>query len=193
MTQLMDIIRKVTGYKDFFVIVFGITNIILVVFNYIWIKKLEGYKTELQKNLKENEVKFSKIYTEKANIIKELYSKSWDLEKKLEKFLVKDNKLNNINTTVIDKKFINQTKDIAVDFSYFFNKNRIFLTEELDAILCEINVHIEIFISNINKGLVKFSKESTDVDESLVAEFIDLLPKIREELKTEFKKFLEID
>lgn len=147
--------------------------------------EIEKSKKELEQNNKKDEIIFVKLYEERATILKELYSKTWDVQEALSVFIEGNNKDIEINNN-----FINQTKKIISEFKSYYQRNRIFLTEELDAKLDVLYEYLKMFIDEIDSGRRIFTESEKNTNESLVADFISIFPKLRDELLEEFVKIL---
>lgn len=149
-----------------------------------WINKdIERYKIELNRLSLEHQIKFSKLHNDRAEVIKNLYSKLDDLKLKLEIVLDKN------SYSVFDNQ---DELYIILDFLDYYAKNKIYFNRDICFNFEEIEA-----IMGILQGLGFMTESTTTLDEKAV-ELINMLikeeiPKLKATLEDEFRKLLGVE
>lgn len=95
------------------------------IFNNYLNKKLELYKTDLDKAYYEHQIKFSKLHEKRAEILHELYKKLTDAEISI-KYLMSPIRFGKID----EEKLETETKEKLRSFINYFSYNEIFFSND---------------------------------------------------------------
>jgi hypothetical protein len=158
-------------------------------------KTLESYKNTLLQISHENQIKFSKLHQERAEVIKQLYSKLVRMEKSMTSFM---NPFQWTGEPPEEEKRKIASTD-AQDFMNFFEENEVLLNPETCKIINSIS---DAFYKAwrehnryLRKSNMKLQLTEEDIDKSLTA-FEETLkkevPSLKEKLKDDFRQNLGV-
>jgi hypothetical protein len=123
------------------------------------LRETEEFKTDLSKLLIQHQIKFSKLYEERALVIKSIFTSTYDLQQKLQQL-----------TTVgqgpewaTDTTRVNEAKKEYNELREFFEKNRIFFEESIcQKIDSTIQLSQEIIV-----GMIHAKNRQKSLDDQL--------------------------
>lgn len=158
-------------------------------------KDVEEYKSNLQRIYNEHSIRFSKLHSERAEVIKILYYQLVEMEnniKSLSYFLQREERELSELDVLIDPltTSINKYNDYA-------QKNRIFFNDEICLATKEIEAIVQILLSFTQEILFK-NQHDYDSEDKQCLEIIKVLsneeiPKFKDQLEKEFKTILGVD
>ncbi len=167
-----------------------------------WLSKdLEKYKNTLNEEFKRNEIKFSKLHNDRAEILRELYSKLVDLIINAKDLIDVCNECIQIYSIEQKKERINAYYILYKDFINFTDKNRIFFNKNICSLINKIKKSLLVRFSenvDIDLGFELKEEYQTNLQYQYWAEtlndIIDLdLSKLKNVLEDEFRVLLGIE
>lgn len=147
--------------------------------------ELEEFKIEKQKISDEHKLKFTKLHEERADVIKELYSKLLDVEDYI-----------SLNIKAIEKKENNKELELKLynsvsQYMEYSNKNRIFFDKDIVHSLKELDAIITIILNLLlDENGKNLSDEMIDVMKRMSKEAI---PEFKEKLEVRFREILGVN
>ncbi|RKR08194.1 hypothetical protein C8C83_5429 [Flavobacterium sp. 90] len=148
-------------------------------------KNLESHKSLLSQASQENQIRFSKLHSDRAEIVKNLYSKLVTMEKSMNSFMAPFQAAGDI--PLEEKRRI--AANDGNDFSDYFDSNEIFFNENTCSIINSINENFEKAFNEftaISPGQPNAQNEILRMHKSMNA-YYDILNKKVVELKSKLK------
>jgi hypothetical protein len=157
--------------------------------------KIEEYKLEKEKIAEESKIRFSKLHSERAEIIKELYKK---LVRMHDFLIVYFDEYNTNNTD--SNKFLTMESlmdEATTDFLNFSNDNRIYFDTKLASTIKQIE-DIVVLKLDIRKYKVSVTENNktklSDSESRFINQLIhEEIPCLKELLEQEFRKILGVN
>jgi phosphomevalonate kinase len=163
--------------------------------------EIENFKSQLQSIVKQNEITFSTLHRERANVLKDLYIKLYELESEMpnliEKITYSDQK---------NKSEFHESIKLLKDFDSYYNKNNLFLTGEVDNLVQDYVNSIRRTIKKANEGAnsqehakraglgnvtnFELYEIGTKLNRESIEEMAKKIPELKGEIKMEFQKIL---
>jgi hypothetical protein len=191
--EIIGLIKIIFEYfcKSGFNLLFVIINILITI---LYIFRLEKYKTKLTQLTQEHQIKFSHYYNERSQIIKNLFSKIYDLEISLKE-------LQFYNTEDDNEKYRIKLEVPTTTLNILkneFNHNRIFFSKEicldLDVLIENIRHTLGLCSTTPNLNIVSDFQSIKDLKiktYSDIQQNIDnIIPKIKKNIEIEFRTLL---
>ncbi|MBI2415639.1 MAG: hypothetical protein HYV33_03195 [Candidatus Kerfeldbacteria bacterium] len=157
-----------------------------------WLNKdFEKYKLEVLKLAEEHKIKFDRLHSERAEVIKNLYGK---LSKSITSMQSLISPVQFDGQKIEDK--MNKAVEEANDFIEYYDQNKIFFQKELCVLLDTITL-------SLKESFKLFKRKDHEPDKSSneVLDFWDQawnkissdVPKAKEKLENEFRKLLGVE
>lgn len=155
--------------------------------------KLEEFKFEKQKIAEENRIKYVKLHEDRAEVIKNLYSKLVDMEDFLSSYVnhIKQNKTSEDYFQYIRKELFQS----VTDFMIYANRNKIFFDKTINHYIKEIEAITNIIVTSYEEERDDGSDlKNTETWHELTSMMINGdMKEFREELEAQFQNLLGIE
>jgi hypothetical protein len=157
-------------------------------------KEAENLKHSLEKTAVEHQVRFANLHSRRAEVIAEIYTKMVDAEQKGQRFAY----VEGYEDHPTRQEAYKETMTTIVDLYYFIEKRRIYLPEEVCALL-------KCFVDTVRKSIIGINifaplqpaahnpqvfEQKVKMLEDVSEAFEKSIPAAREALEKEFRSIL---
>lgn len=189
--ELMNLIEMISLTSLFAIGISVIGIVARNIFIHILNKDINSHKHNLEKITLEHQITFSKLHLDRAEIIRQIYVKTIEMERAMHELLAQ----HNINVVEESREKINELKN-------FFECNRIYFKEDLAMLLDQtITVtHNAYFDASWNREHSYVSITDGRIKEETVQKHLKGLnavknefPELKRKLEGEFRKLIGVE